>query len=169
MGEDKTLAKAFYLNTGDKKKSKYSPQKIHSSTEFGSKQFKSRFIRRDRVWLICASVKPFVIGSNLQEENSSCKFGALQGMKVLRGGANYRNRKWEAKDFEKVYTRLCNNRQGRWTQVRPLAWGCAIPMSSHEDKTAVRGCHYQGDVIVRLCKGTRRTSEFVRVLHCLVL
>ena len=28
-----------------------------------------------------------------REENSSCKFGALQGIKVLRAGANYRNRK----------------------------------------------------------------------------
>ena len=37
---------ANYLNTGDKTKSKYSPQKkkIHRSTEFGSTQFKSRFI-----------------------------------------------------------------------------------------------------------------------------
>ena len=31
------------------------------------------------------------------------KFGALQEIQVLRGGANYRNRKWEAKVFEKVY------------------------------------------------------------------
>ena len=142
------------------------------NTQFNSIWIKTVQVTFHAAWsglINCASVKPFVIGWNLQEENSSCKFGALQGIKVLRGGANYRNRKWEAKDFEKVYTRLCNNRQGRWTQVRPLAWGCAIPMSSHEDKTAVRGCHYQGDVIVRLCKGTRRTSEFVRVLHCLVL
>ena len=28
-----------------------------------------------------------------REENSSCKFGALQGLKVLRAEANYQNRK----------------------------------------------------------------------------
>ena len=41
MEEDKAPTKALYLNTGDKTKSKYSPQKIHSSNEFGSIQFKS--------------------------------------------------------------------------------------------------------------------------------
>ena len=51
MKEDKSPTKALYLNTGDKKKSKYSRQKIHSSSEFGSKQFKSRFMWRDRVSL----------------------------------------------------------------------------------------------------------------------
>ena len=51
MKEDKLPTKALYLNTGDKKKSKYSPQKIHSSIEFGSKQFKSRLMWRDRVSL----------------------------------------------------------------------------------------------------------------------
>ena len=52
MEEDKMPAKALYLNTGDKTKSKYSPQKIHSLIdliEFGSKQFKPRFMWHDRV------------------------------------------------------------------------------------------------------------------------
>ena len=49
MEEDKMPAKALYLNTGDKTKSKYIPQKKHSSIEFGSKQFKSGFMWGDRV------------------------------------------------------------------------------------------------------------------------
>ena len=84
--------------------------------------------------------------------SASDRFFVFSAAKANERAANYRNRKWEAKDFEKVYTRLCNNRQGRWSQVRPLAWGCAMPMSPNEDKTAVHGCHYQGDVIVRLRK-----------------
>ena len=51
MEEDKTPSKALYLNTGNKTKSKYSPQKIHSSIEFGSKQFKSHLMWRDWVLL----------------------------------------------------------------------------------------------------------------------
>ena len=39
---------------------------------------------------------------NPQEENFFCKFGTLQGVKVFRAGANYRNRKWEGKVSEKV-------------------------------------------------------------------
>ena len=44
MKEDKTPTNALYLNKGDKTTSKYSLQKIHSSIEFGSKQFKPRFM-----------------------------------------------------------------------------------------------------------------------------
>ena len=41
--------KALYLNTGNKMKSKYCSQKIPSSIESGSKQFKSRLMWCDWV------------------------------------------------------------------------------------------------------------------------
>ena len=54
-----------------------------------------------------ASVKPFVIeewlNKTYRRKIPPVKFGALQGIKVLRAGANYRNRKCEAKDFKKVW------------------------------------------------------------------
>ena len=49
----------LYLNTGDKTKSKYSPQKIHSSIEFGSNS--SSQVSFGGL-IDGASVKPFVIG-----------------------------------------------------------------------------------------------------------
>ena len=39
----------------------------------------------------------------LQEENSSCKFGALQGIKVVRAGSYHTRPENQANDFEKVY------------------------------------------------------------------
>ena len=39
----------------------------------------------------------------LQEENSSCKFGALQGIKVVRAGSYHTRPENKANDFEKVY------------------------------------------------------------------
>ena len=39
----------------------------------------------------------------LQEENSSCKFGALQGIKVVRAGSHNIRPENQANDFEKVY------------------------------------------------------------------
>ena len=38
----------------------------------------------------------------LQEENSSCKFGALQGIKVVRAGSYHTRPENQANDFEKV-------------------------------------------------------------------
>ena len=37
----------------------------------------------------------------LQEENSSCKFGALQGIKVVRAGSYQTRPENQANDFEK--------------------------------------------------------------------
>ena len=42
-----------------------------------------------------------------------------------------------------------SKRRGRCLQVRPLAWGCAMLMSSNEDETAVHGCHCRGDMVMR--------------------
>ena len=39
----------------------------------------------------------------LQEETSSCKFGALQGIKVVRAGSYHTRPENQANDFEKVY------------------------------------------------------------------
>ena len=39
----------------------------------------------------------------LQEENSSCKFGALQGIKVVRAESYHTRPENQANDFEKVY------------------------------------------------------------------
>ena len=49
----------IYIN---KTKSKYSSQKIHSSIEFGSRQFKSCFMWRDQVFIDGTSGKLYVIG-----------------------------------------------------------------------------------------------------------
>ena len=43
----------------------------------------------------------------LQEENSSCKFGALQGIKVVRAGSYHTRPENKANDFEKVYSGSC--------------------------------------------------------------
>ena len=43
----------------------------------------------------------------LQEENSSCKFGALQGIKVVRAGSYHTRPENQANDFEKVYSTPC--------------------------------------------------------------
>ena len=124
---DKMPTKALYLNTGDKTKSKYSPQKILSSIKrewvnwIGIKTVQVTFHVAWSGLIDSASVKPFVIGENPQEENCSCKFGALQlslqGINVLRAGA-YQNRKWELKDFEKVYKLECReNRTCSYTMT----------------------------------------------------
>ena len=36
--------------------------------------------------------------------------------------------------------------------MRPLTWGYAMLMSPNDDETAVHGCHYQGDMLVSMCK-----------------
>ena len=36
--------------------------------------------------------------------------------------------------------------------MRPLAWGYAMLMIPNEDKTAVHGCHCQGDMGVCMCE-----------------
>ena len=120
--------KALSLNTGDKTKSKYSPQKILSSIKrewvywIGIKTVQVTFHEAWSGLIDGASVKPFVIGENPQEENFSCKFGALQlsmlqGINLLPAGA-YQNRKWEVKDFEKVYKLECReNRTCNYTMT----------------------------------------------------
>ena len=42
-----------------------------------------------------------------------------------------------------------SKRRGRCLQVRPLARGCAMLMSSNEDETAVHSGHYRGDMVMR--------------------
>ena len=44
----------------------------------------------------------------LHEENSSCKFYALQGVKVVRAGSYHTRPENQANDFEKVYRSLYN-------------------------------------------------------------
>ena len=42
-----------------------------------------------------------------------------------------------------------SKRWGRCLQLRPLAWGCAMLMSSNEDERAVHGGHCRGDMVMR--------------------
>ena len=86
---------------GDKTKSKHSPQKY--TVQLNLDQNSSSHVSWGVIgfdWRrISKTVRDWI---NQQEENFSRKFGALQGIKVLRVGANYRNWEWEAKDWEKV-------------------------------------------------------------------
>ena len=41
-----------------------------------------------------------------------------------------------------------SKRRGRCLQVRPLARGCAMLMSSNEDETAVHSGHCRGDMVM---------------------
>ena len=71
-------------------------QNISSHVTYGVIGFDWRRISKTvRDW-----IKPF--GRKIPAVN----FGAPQLIKVLRAGANYRIRKWEAKDFEKIYLSL---------------------------------------------------------------
>ena len=42
-----------------------------------------------------------------------------------------------------------SKRRGRCLQVRTLARGCAMLMSSNEDETAVHSGHCRGDMVMR--------------------
>ena len=52
--------------------------------------------------------------------------------------------------------------------VQLSAWGYNMPMSPNKDETAVHGCHYPGDMAVRMCKVLAIARFGVCVCHFIV-
>ena len=74
--------------------------------------------------------------------------------------------RWSGRVTEWFCSRLGSKQRSRLSQVRPLAWGYAMPMSPDEDEAVVHDCHWRGDMVVPYRGGGTCASVLKLVSSC---